>query len=343
MERTDVIIVGAGPIGIEMALALRKASVDYLHLEAEMIGRTLYRLWPRNTRFLSAPDEIAIPGVPVDLPDQDRLLGEQYLAYLRSVIRQFDLPIRQHERVVQVEPVEDGFYLQTRRLEGPREYRCRRLILATGDMAAPRKLGIPGEDLPHVHHGFDDPHEFFGQQVLIVGGRNSAVEAALRFYRAGVHVALCHRRRQLEPRHISHKLFPVIQPLIDKGRIGFHGGCMPAAIRTGSVTVSEVDETFCPTGRSREIAADRVVVLVGFAADVSLMKMAGVDFESPVSAPTYNPDTMESNVPGLYIVGTAASGTRSVYEFFIETSHRHVARIRDHLLASLRRPVRDRP
>ncbi len=328
METTDAIIVGAGPIGIEMAVALQSAGIDYIHLEAEMIGRTFYRLWPRNTRFLSAPDEISIAKVPAERTDQHRLLGEEYLTYLRNVAGQFGLKIRCYERVDRLEAIDEGFLLETQRLEGRGAYRAQAVILATGDMARPHRLGVPGEDLPHVQHGFEDPHAFFGRRVLIVGGRNSAVEAALRFHRAGARVAISYRRPELPAEHISHKLYPIVQPMIDDGRITLYGSTQPAEIRPGKVMLQQVNETFEPTGRPpRPVDADHVVVLIGYAADVSLFRMAGVEFASALAAPTYDPKTMETNVPGLYVAGTAASGTQSGYAFFIETAHEHVERI----------------
>lgn len=328
METTDVIIVGAGPIGIEMAVALRSAGIEYVHLEAEMIGRTFYRLWPRNTRFLSAPDEIAIAGVPTGRTDQHRLLGEEYLTYLRNVAEQFRLEIRCYERVDRLEATDGGFQLETQRLDGRGRYQTRAVVLATGDMARPHRLGVPGEDLPHVQHGFEDPHAFYGRRVLIVGGRNSAVEAALRFHRAGARVAISYRRPELPAEHISHKLYPIVQPMIDDGRITLHGATQPAEIHPGRVMLQHVDETYQPTGHPpSQVDADHVVALIGYAADVGLFRMAGVEFPSALSAPTYDPETMETNVGGLYVAGTAASGTQSGYAFFIETAHVHVQRI----------------
>ncbi|MFP4356123.1 MAG: NAD(P)-binding domain-containing protein [Phycisphaerae bacterium] len=328
MQHTDVLLVGAGPIGLEMAVALKRAGVDYLHIEAEMIGRTIHKLWPRHTRFLSAPDEIAIAGVPAERPDQDRLLGEDYLSYLRNVAAMHELPIRCYERVDQLQALEDGFVAESQALDGRKSYRARKVILATGDMARPHRLGVRGEDLPHVQHGFQDPHEYFGRRVLIVGGRNSAVEAAIRMARAGAEVAISYRREALPEKHLSHKLYPIVQPMIDKGRIRLHCPTLPVEIHPGRVLLRQIDETFDPVDQPPlEVAADHVVILIGYAADVSLFRMAGVEFETPLSAPTYDPDTMETNVPGLYVAGTSASGTQVGYAFFIETAHVHVGRI----------------
>ena len=183
-KTAQVAIIGAGPIGLELAASLKRAGVDYLHFDAKQIGYTI-SWWPRNTNFFSTSERLAIAGIPIQNPHQQRLTGEEYLAYLRAVVEQLDLQVNTYEPVMQIERLENGFELRTQPLQGERRYRCQRLVIATGDMAAPNYLGIPGEDLPHVSHYFTDPHYYFRKRVLVVGGKNSAVgsRAALLAFR----------------------------------------------------------------------------------------------------------------------------------------------------------------
>src|SRR5688572_9577620 len=167
-ESTDVAVIGAGPIGLELAVALKQAGFDYLHFDARQIGYTVSWFAPQ-TRFFSSNERIAIAGVPLQTPDGGKCTREQYLTYLRTVVEQFDLPVNTYEPVVGIERLgvdafdSDAaqFELTTRPAGGERRYRCNRLILATGGTDHPRRLNVPGEDLPHVHRYFGDPHTYF--------------------------------------------------------------------------------------------------------------------------------------------------------------------------------------
>ncbi len=176
---TDVVIVGAGPIGLELAVALKRAGVDYVQFDARQIGYTI-SWWPRNTNFFSTSERIALAGVPIQNTHQGRVTGEDYLAYLRGIVEMFDLQVETYTPVTRIQRQPEGFLLHTSSPRGPRRYHCRRVVLAKGNMDRPNMLDIPGEDLPHVTHYFKDPHPYFRQRLLVVGGRNSAIEAALR-------------------------------------------------------------------------------------------------------------------------------------------------------------------
>ncbi len=193
LEQTPIALIGAGPIGLEIAIELKRAGLEYLHFDKGQIASTI-AWFPPGMTFFSSIDRIGIAGVPIQTVDQAKCSKEQYLAYLRSISLQFDLPVRTYEPVTQIRRCDDGaFELTTQPAKGTHTLRAERVILATGDMAAPRLLNIPGENLPNVSHYFHDPHTYFRKQVLIVGGKNSAVEAALRCYHAGAKVTLCHR------------------------------------------------------------------------------------------------------------------------------------------------------
>jgi thioredoxin reductase (NADPH) len=333
VNSTDVIVVGAGPIGLELAVALKTAGMDYVHFEAGQIGQTV-SWYPRQVRFFSSPERIAIAGVPLVTPDQMKATREEYLAYLRGVVEQFDLPIRTYERVTSISKKTDGFHVVSERRGQETEWRSRRVVLAVGDMARSRRLGIPGEDRPHVSHYFEDPHPYFHQKLVIVGGRNSAVEAAIRCHRAGAHVTLSYRQEQFRAQSIKYWLMPEIESFVRQGHIVFHPRTEPTTIGEDTITLKRLDG-----GAPLTLTADFVLLLVGYEADLSLFQMAGVTLEGENKGPVHDPETMETDVPGLYVAGTAAAGTQHQFRLFIENAHVHVDRI---VAALTGTPVRER-
>lgn len=318
----DVAIVGAGPIGLEMAATLKRAGVEYLHFDAAQIGHTI-SWWPRNTHFFSTSERLAIAGIPIQILGQEHLTGEAYLAYLRAVVEQLDLEVRTYERVTGIQAQEDGFKLRTQALAASHSYRCRRLVLATGDMADPKRLDIPGEGLPQVTHYFTDPHRYFRKRLTVVGGRNSAVEAALRCWRAGSKVTISYRRAEFSPRWVKPSILPDTMTQIRNGNIEFYPETVPVEIRPGEIVLASTVDT-----RSAIVhPTDFVLLCTGYVADLSLFEAAGVNLLGTERVPEYDPETMETNVPGVYVAGTAASGDRVRYALFIENSHQHVAKI----------------
>ncbi len=321
MNSTDVILVGAGPIGIELAAAFQQAGVDYVHLEAGQIAQTV-SWYPKQTRFFSSTERIAIAGVPIQTSDQSKATREEYLAYLRSVVLLYDLKIHTYQRVEQVDRLLGGFHVHSRHAGEAIGYRCKHLVLALGDMAHPRLLHIPGEDLEHVSHYFDEPHTYFRKRVLIVGGKNSAVEAALRCHRVGAEVIVSYRGERFDPQSIKYWLHPEIESLIRQHRITFHGKTVPVSIEPGRVMLKQLD-----TDQPLRVEADFVLLLTGYVADTTLFEQLGVTLVGPNHAPQVDETTMQTNVPGVYIAGTAAAGTQNHFRLFIENCHVHVDRI----------------
>jgi thioredoxin reductase (NADPH) len=320
MASAEVAIIGAGPVGIEIAVALKKAGFDYLHFDARQIGYTISWFAPQ-TRFFSSNERIAIAGVPLFTPDQTKCTREQYLAYLRSIVIQFDLKIQTYEPVINIQRESEDFRVTTRRGGSEKNYRVRKIVLATGGTERPRRLNIPGEDLPHVSHYFQDPHTYFQQDLLIVGGRNSAVEAALRCHYAGARVALSYRRPQFDSSSIKYWLWPEINGLIKSGKIQGHLNTSVREIRPGGGALLEED------GRTHEIPTEFVLLLIGYESDMTLCRLAGIELKPPSQTPLFDPATMETNVPGVYVAGTAIGGTQERYQIFIENCHVHADRI----------------
>lgn len=330
--RTTVAIVGAGPIGIELAVALKQAGIDHIQLEAGPIGDTL-TWWAPQTPFFSSPERIAIAGVPLQTDDQTKATREEYLTYLRTVVQLFDLDIRLYERVTAIKRTSDDgpFELTTRARTDERTVIADKVVLAVGDMQVPRRLGIPGEDLPHVSHYLGEPHQYFRQRVLIVGGKNSAVEAAIRLHRIGADVTISYRGREFSKR-VKYWLRPELLALIREDRIGFLPGTVPVEITAGRVVLDDVDEeTGTPLGKPFEHEADMVLLLTGYEQDVPLFQQAGITLVGDARKPEHDERTMETNVPGVYVAGTAAAGTQRGVTVFIETAHVHVDRIVAHL------------
>lgn len=319
-RRAEVGIIGAGPIGLELAAALKRAGVDYLHLEARQIGFTI-SWWPRNTFFFSTTERIEIAGIPLQNTNQTRATGEEYLAYLRSVVEQLDLQINTYEPVVEIQHESDGFILHTAPATGEKRYFCRKLVLAIGDMHQPNYLGIPGEDLPHVSHYFDDPHPYFRKHLLVVGGRNSAVETALRCWRAGARVAISYRKAEFDAQRVKNHILPDLLTQIELGNIGFFPKTRPVEITRGHAVLQREN------GEQFQYPADFVILNTGFRQDPRIFQMAGVNLLGAECAPEYDPETMETNVPGLFVAGTAAAGSQTRYTVFIENSHHHVGKI----------------
>ncbi len=324
MERdgcVEVAIVGAGPIGLELAVGLKRAGIEYLQFDARQIGHTVSWFAPQ-THFFSSSERIAIAGVPLQTLDQLKPTREQYLAYLRGVVQQFDLDVHTYEPVMGIERNGDEFELHTVGGGEARTYRAKRIVLATGGTAHPRMLGVAGEELPHVSHYFEDPHMYFNRRVLIVGGRNSAVEAAIRLHHIGAKVSLSYRGHQIDEHDIKYWLYPEMTGLIKSGRVSAYFRSVVEEITGAHVVLRHLDG-----GELRMVGADMVLLLIGYAADLTLCRQLGVELRGPGNVPVYDERTMQSNVPGVYLAGTVIGGTQEKYRVFLENCHVHVERI----------------
>jgi len=338
---TDIVIIGAGPIGIELAAAVKAANLEYLHLEAGQIGSTM-QWWAPGTKYFSSPERIAIAGVPLIVADQDKATRENYLDYLLAVVGTHQLDIETYTRVNTIEKANDGFNLTTTRsftgVGGPEELnytpspttetiKAKRIILAIGDMHTPRMLGVPGESLPHVSHYLGDVHQYANQRVLIVGGKNSAVEAAIRLFRAGAQVTMSYRGESFDPDRIKYWLHPEIEYLIKKNKIEF----IPHS------TIESIDEQAVQLSTNQSIPADFVLLLTGYQQDQSLFHQLGIELVTDDRKPKMNLKTMETNIPNVFVAGTATAGSQQRTKVFIETSHIHV----DRIVAALQNRVSD--
>ncbi len=316
IESHQVAIIGAGPIGLELAVAFKQAGIDYVHFDASQIGSTI-EWYPPLMLFHSSSDRLALAGMPIQTANQQKITREEYLAYLRALVQNFGLTVRTYERVEQVKKVHGGFELRTRALDGEHNVRVEKLVLAIGAFHTPRLIEVPGEDLPNVTHHFGDPHQYFGKRLLIVGGRNSAVEAAVRCHRAGADVTISYRGNDFDPKVVKFWLLPEVRALIRDDLVRFLPRTNVLEIRRGSVVLS--------TG---EIPTDFVLLMTGYRQDPTMFDMLGVKLEGIAQEPVHDPSTMETNVPDVFLAGTAVAGTppRKV-SVIVETCPVHVPRI----------------
>jgi thioredoxin reductase (NADPH) len=325
---TQVAIIGAGPTGVELAVGLTQAGIPFLLFDAGQLGHTI-TWWPKHTRFFSTAERIAMPGLPLQVYDQQHPTNDEYLAYLRGVVQQFGIQVHLYEPVQSVlHSPQGGFQLTTISKDTFRNYQARFVVLATGGMAMPRLLDIPGEDLPHVSHYLHDPHEYFQQKLLVVGGRNSAVEYALRCWRAGARVTLSYRKPELRTSSIKPALVQDLETVIRDGKLRFLPGTVPVEITAQEVLLAKTDEHgLALDSEITRLPFDFVLLCTGYQADMSLFRQLGIELLGGEQSPHYDPASMETNVEGIFVLGTAAGGSQSKFTHFIETSHGHVPRI----------------
>lgn len=332
----DVLVVGAGPIGLETAAVLSGEGHDVVVVDAGPVGATIARQFPPATRFFTSPERLMIRGWPLPGTTQEKTTGEEYLAYLRMFVVGAGLQVRTFTKVIGIDGVRGDFTVTTRTPDGiTATIRCRTVVLATGGTSHPRRLGVPGEDLASVHTHLGDPHRFFGRRVMVVGGRNSAAESALRLYRVGAQVHLVHRAPELHPR-VKHWIRPEVVSLMSEGQIVGHLPRVVTRIEPGRVTLAEraaapqPEPAALADGRQHPTATvdvDDVLLQIGYTQDRAIFDLAGITTTGANGAPALDDATMESNVPGIYVVGTASAGTQERFEVFIENSHQHADRV----------------
>lgn len=320
----DVAIVGAGPLGLELAAALQLSGLSYLLFDKGQLGQMIYN-FPPQTLFFSSSERISIAGIPIQTLDQQKCSREQYLAYLRMVASTYGIKVHAFEEVSTIKKNE-GFELFT-----PKgAYKVRYLVIATGGTSSPRRLDVPGEDLPHVATKMIDPHLYFQQKVAIIGGKNSAAETALRLYHAGAYPTIIIRKSALSSESIKYWILPELEGLITKRAIGLHTDNEVISIELGSIQIRNLSNLKVDT-----IAADKVIKAIGFNADLGLLEKLGVDLITSAKRPFHNDATMETNVENLFVLGTVIGGNQDKYRVFIENSHRHVGKILNGILSKM--------
>ena len=341
-EFADVLIVGAGPCGLAAAIACGRAGLRAVVLDRGCLVSGVASYPPYMT-FFSTAERIAIGGVPFAVA-AEKPSRRDALAYYRTVARHFALDVRQYEEVRAVDPLGGGepdgarFRVGAERRGAARGYRARAVVIATGYFGTPSRLGVPGEELPHVSHYFDEGHYGFGNDVVVVGGGNSAVDAALELYRAGARVTIVHFGPGLDP-NIKPWVLPDVSARLREGAIRGVWHARVAEITPDAVhVVTGADRDpreDVAAGRThalerRAVPADLVYLTTGFLPNSGLLTALGVPLDPETGIPAHDPATMETSVPGVYIAGVIASGFHA-NRIFIENGRDHGAYIARHL------------
>jgi thioredoxin reductase (NADPH) len=313
MPVRDVIIVGAGPSGLATAIASKHFNLDHLVLEQGSLVDAIAR-FPINMVFFTTPELLEIGGIPLTTP-YEKPTRLEALRYYRKVVDTFQLQVSLYEKVVAIHPpsaADQPFVVESQATHGvTRTREARNVVLAMGYYEQPNMLNVPGEDLPHVSHFYKEAHPFYRQRVVIVGGKNSAAEAALEIHRAGGHVTMVHRGAGFGE-SVKYWVKPDIQNRVNEGSIGAHFNANVVEIRPSDVVLD--------TGVT--LPAEAVLLLTGYRADPEFMRRIGVEINPETMSPRYNIDTYETNVPGLFVAGGQVAGNRTG-TVFIENGRFH--------------------
>jgi thioredoxin reductase (NADPH) len=314
-EALDLVVVGAGPCGLSAGVAASQAGLRCMIFDSGCVVQAI-TLYPTYATFFSTADRLELGGVPFIVPG-DKPTRLDALKYYRRIAQQFDLAVRQYEAVSSIERADVGFTVVTRTMGGrERRFRARDIVVATGYAGSPNRLEVPGEDLPKVSHYFTEGHRYYDQDCIVVGAGNSAVEAALDLFRAGARVTLVHFLDRLD-RGVKPWILPDIENRLDRGEIQARWKTRVVEIQPeGARLRHEV------TGEETELPNDFVLAMTGYHPDTSLLRAAGVTIDSETGVPDHDPDTMETDVPGIFIAGVLAGGNRPD-RVFIEDGRHH--------------------
>jgi|SRR5580693_548031 thioredoxin reductase (NADPH) len=335
----DLLVVGAGPTGIAIGAEARAAGLDVLLVDRGPLTASI-QAYPTFLEFFTTRDRLEIAGVPFAIPE-DKPSRRQALTYYRAVVERYRIPLALYEEVTGVgraasdalAGLDSDFEVRSHRRAEPGVEIVRRahaVALATGYFDGIRRLGVPGEDLPWVQHRYREPYPLFGLDVVIVGAGNTAAEAALDLWRNGARVTLVHRGPHLKP-GVKYWLKPDLENRIAEGSIAVRFRSVVRAFEHERVVLDT------PQG-PEELPAQAAFVLVGYLPDVELERRAGIAVDPETLIPSFDPQTCESNVPGLYVAGTLQAG-RYIDRIFIENSREHAPRIVAHLRQRLARQL----
>jgi thioredoxin reductase (NADPH) len=313
MHDVDLLIVGAGPCGLAAAISAQRAGLSTRVLDAGAVVSTITH-YPFYVKFFSTAEKLALGGMPFLVPD-DKPTRRDGLNYYRAVVRHFGLDVRQYERVNRLERGDTGWRVHSESIEGEQhETTARAVCVATGYFGSPNLLGVPGESLPHVHHVYREGHGAFDQDVVVVGGGNSAAEATLDLWRAGARVTLVHFGPTFDKK-IKPWVLPDVENRMKEGVIGARWDSRVTSIEAGGVTVRG------PGGEER-IPARFVYVMTGFAPNTGLLAEAEVPIDPVTGIPAHDPGTLETPLPGLFIAGVVVAGY-DANKIFIENGRFH--------------------
>jgi len=307
----DVIIIGAGPIGINCALEAKKKNLSYLVIEKGPLVNSLYN-YPANMQFFSTSEKLELDNIPFISKDP-KPSKQEALEYYRRIAVSNDLNIKLFEKVISVDQIKN-FKVTTDTCS----YHAKNVIVSTGFYDLPNKMNVKGEELPKLTHYYNDPHLYAFQNVAVIGASNSAVDAALEIYRKGGHVSMIMRGESIGDR-VKYWVKPDIENRIKEGSIKAYYNSEVKEVLEDSIVINHA-------GKIIKIDNDFVVALTGYRPDFSFLKSIGVELVGEKQIPTYDDATMETNVKGLYLAGVICGGLET-HKWFIENSRVHASQI----------------
>ena len=320
MEILDLLIIGAGPIGLNCALEAKKNNLTYLIVEKGTIVNSLYH-YPLYMRFFSTADKLEIAEIPfiTTAPKPGR---QDALEYYQGIARQKDLSINLYEKVLHVRKNEEIFEVETSKSR----YCAKNVIISTGFYDLPNTMNIPGENLEKVKHYYTEPYPFAQQKIVVVGSSNSAVDAALETYRKGAEVTMIIRHSEIS-KSVKYWVKPDIENRILEGSINAHFNADLTEIKENTVIFKD------EKGELHEIENDFVLAMTGYLPDFDFLRNTGIRLEGDFLNPYYNPETMETNIPNLYLAGVVCGG-KDTHLWFIENSRIHANIIIKNILSA---------
>lgn len=309
MIQEEVIIIGGGPCGLAAAIALGDLGIQALVIEKGNIVNSIYN-YPTHQTFFSTSEKLEIGDVAF-ITENRKPVRNQALAYYREVVKRKQLRISSFENVTSVEKEENGTFVV---ITSKATYSTKAVIVATGYYDHPNYLNIPGENLPHVSHYFKEGHPFFDKEVTVIGGKNSSIDAALELVKAGSRVTVLYRGMEYSP-SIKPWILPEFESLVRNGTITMEFGA-----HVDEITEKQVN--YHTAERVETIKSDYVFAMTGYHPDYSFLEKMGIHIDEESGRPTFDHETMETNVPGIYIAGVIAAGDNA-NEIFIENGRFH--------------------
>jgi thioredoxin reductase (NADPH) len=313
MNTYDIICIGAGPTGLACAIEAKRSGMRPLVIDKGCLCNSIYN-YPVNMIFFTTPELLEIGDLPM-VCGGDKPTRLEALKYYRKAAEHDALELRLFERVLRVDGHDGRFTVDTETQSGREErYEAKKIVVATGYYDLPNEMGLPGEHLPHVNHYYTEPHPFWNQNVVVIGGKNSAVESALDLFRNGARVTLLVRRPDLGT-SLKYWVKPDIENRIKAGQIHAIFDCRIREITREGVLIEN-------GGGSRELGAKQIFALTGYHPDYEFIESLGVQLDHESRRPAIDPETLESNVPGIFLAGVVIAG-KNTAEIFIENGRFH--------------------
>ncbi len=313
MEQFDVLVIGGGPCGLSAAIEIEKEGFDVVTIERGNVVNSIYH-YPTHQTFFSSSLKLSIGDIPF-ITAKEKPKRNDALVYYRNVVQMKGLNVRTYEEVVDVQRNENGRFTV---MTSKQTYDVRYVVLATGYYDNPNQLEAKGADLPHVHHYFKEAHPYFGEDVVIIGGKNSAIDAAIELTRAGANVTVVYRGSSYSP-SIKPWVLPGFESLVRHQEASIYFDSEVKEITVDKVIIEQ-------QGKEIELSASTVFAMIGYHPDFHFFNRLGIDVNEETGCPLFDQETMESSIPGIYVAGVIAAGN-DANTIFIENGKFHGCQI----------------